>query len=170
MPIRPAAAADFEAIAAITNHYITTSTIHFGYEPVTAPELQQLWQGSGGRFPWLVTEEDGQVLGYAKAGTWRERKAYSWTVETGLYVADQARGRGLGKALYVELLDELARRGFHSVVAGVTLPNPASVALHEALGFVSVGVVREAGWKFERWNDVAFFQKALTTAGMPPPT
>ncbi len=163
MTIRPARDDDFPAIAAITNHYIETTAIHFGYEPVTAEALAELWR-SHARHPWLVVEERGAVAGYAKASTWRERAAYGWTCEVGLYLAPDARGRGLGRAVYSALLDEVDRRGFHSVIAGITLPNAASVALHERLGFEPVGVVRDAGWKHDRWHDVAFYQKRLTSA------
>jgi phosphinothricin acetyltransferase len=92
---------------------------------------------------------------------WRERAAYQWTAEAGLYIADAARGHGLGRALYAALLDELARRGFRSAIAGITLPNPASVRLHEALGFTPVGVFEDAGWKHDRWHAVGFWQKRL---------
>lgn len=148
---------DFDALAAITNHYIATTAIHFGYEPVIAAELRE--QASG-RFPWLVAD-GAVVIGYAKAGTWRARDAYQWTCELGLYVAPDARGRGIGTQLYTALLDACAARGFRSAIAGITLPNPASIALHERLGFVSVGVVAEAGFKLGAWHDVAFFQKRL---------
>jgi phosphinothricin acetyltransferase len=164
MTIRPAREGDFDAIAAITKHYIATSAIHFAYEPVAAGALAELWRD--GTHPWLVADEEGAVVGYAKAGTWRERAAYAWTCEVGLYVADAARSRGLGRALYGELLAELTRRGFHSVVAGITLPNDASVALHARCGFQPVGVVRDAGFKNGAWHDVAFYQKLLYTA--PP--
>jgi phosphinothricin acetyltransferase len=160
MSIRPATERDFPAIAAITNHYIATTTIHFGYEPVTADELAAGWRGS--RFPWLVTTDDTDTaIGYAKATVWRERAAYNRTTELGLYIAHDLRGRGLGTALYRELIAEVTRRGFHSAIAGITLPNDASLALHRRLGFVDVGVVRDAGWKLDRWNDVAFFQLML---------
>ena len=159
MSIRPAAEPDFASIAAITNHYIATTTIHFGYDPVSADELAASWRGS--RFPWLVTCDGDRVIGYAKAGTWRDRAAYNRTTELGLYIAADARGRGLGTALYAELVAEITRRGFHSAIAGITLPNEASVKLHERLGFVSIGVVRDAGWKLDRWNDVAFYQRML---------
>ena len=169
MAIRPAREQDFPALAAITSFYIETTAIHFGYEPVTADELVEAWRAREGRYPWFVAEEVGEVVGYAKAGTWRERAAYAWTCEVGLYVADAARGRGHGGALYRALIPELARRGFRSAIAGMTLPNPASEALHARLGFVPVGVVRDAGYKHGRWHDVAFFQLVLGTGTTPPP-
>jgi phosphinothricin acetyltransferase len=163
MSIRPPRDADFTAITAITNHYIATTSIHFAYEPIAEAELLAMWRGYRDRFPWLVIEDGGVVAGYAKAGTWRERDAYAWTAETGLYIADAARGRGLGRALYSALLDEVAARKFRSAVAGITLPNDASVALHLALGFEAVGVVRDAGWKHGGWRDVGFWQKRFAT-------
>lgn len=169
MAIRPARDDDFDAITAITNHYITTTSIHFAWEPLSVDELRGMWHGYRARFPWLVTEEGGTVLGYAKAGTWRERKAYDWTVETGIYMAPDSRRRGLGKALYVALLDELTQRGFHTVVAGITLPNDPSIAMHEQLGFKACGIVEDAGWKLGGWHAVGFWQKSLRAAGSSPP-
>ncbi len=157
MSIRPATDGDLAAIAAITNHYIATSAIHFAYEPIALAELAAQRDP---RYPWLVIEE-GAVVGFAKAGAWRDRTAYAWTCEVGLYLAEQGgvRGRGLGTALYTALLDEVARRGFRSAIAGIALPNDASVALHQRLGFEPVGTVRDAGWKMGRWHDVAFWQR-----------
>jgi phosphinothricin acetyltransferase len=168
MSIRPPREADFPALAAITNHYIETTAIHFAYEPFAADELRATWLGYRDRYPWLVSEEHGEVVGYAKAGAWRERRAYDWTVEIGLYVADRARGRGCGRMLYGELLAELPRRGFRSAIAGITLPNDASVALHRAFGFVSIGTVRDAGWKLDRWHDVEFWQLRFATDATGP--
>ena len=144
----------------MTNRVIATTAIHFGYEPLGANELVEVWRARG-KFPWLALEDGGGVLGYAKAGTWRARDAYQWTCETTIYMAESARGRGLGRVLYKALLDECKARGFHSAIGGITLPNDASVALHEKLGFVSVGVVRDAGHKFDRWHDVGFWQCML---------
>src|SRR5260221_13397478 len=165
MTIRPVREDDFDALAAITNHYIATSAIHFAYDPVAAAELASAWRAHP-KHPYLVVEDEGAVAGYAKAATWRERTAYRWTCEVGLYIADVARGRGLGTQLYGALLDECARAGFRSAIAGITMPNDASVALHARFGFESVGIVREAGYKLGRWHDVAFYQKRLT----PSPT
>ena len=161
MVIRTARDEDFATIAEITNHYITTTTIHFGYEPVTADELrEQAWDT---RFPWLVVEEGDVVLGYAKAGTWRARAAYQWTAELGLYIAPDARRKGHGRALYAELIAECKRRGFRSLVAGITLPNDPSIALHETLGFEAVGTFRDAGYKNGTWCDVGWWQLRLFT-------
>ncbi|MBL8738827.1 MAG: N-acetyltransferase [Planctomycetes bacterium] len=170
MTIRPARDDDFAAIAAITNHYIATTTIHFGHEPVTEDELRAAWREGSGCFPWFVTlGDDGTVAGYAKAGSFRARAAYRWTTETGIYLAPAMLGRGLGRPLYRTLLDELQVRGFHSAIGGIALPNVASVRLHERLGFVHVGTIREAGWKFGAWHDVGFWQLGFAGQEVPPP-
>lgn len=161
MDIRPARADDFDAVAALTNHYITHTVIHFSTEPVTAAELRSAWETNAASYPFLVAHDSGRFAGFAKAALWRERRAYSWTTETGIYVTPELHARGVGTALYRALLQDLRDRGFHSVVAGVTLPNDPSVRLHEKLGFVSVGRVRRAGWKFGAWHDVGFWQLML---------
>jgi L-amino acid N-acyltransferase YncA len=167
--IRAACEADFPAITSITNHYVATSAIHFAYEPISVAELLAAWKKSD-RYPWFVAEEPDGVVGYAKAGVWRERSAYAWTTELGLYVAPGAHRRGIGRALYAALLAELERRGFRSAIAGIALPNDPSRTLHEAFGFVSVGIVHDAGWKLDRWHAVEFFQKRLATGpGTPVP-
>lgn len=165
--LRLANASDFDAIATITNHYIRTTAIHFGYDDVTADELRALWRQHEDLYPWLVVAVDGDVRGYAKAGAYRARAAYRFIVETGIYLRPDERGRGLGAALYRRLLDVLQLQGFHSAIGGIALPNDASVRLHERLGFTAAGIVREAGYKFGRWHDVGFWQRALG-AGMPP--
>ncbi|MCE9572363.1 MAG: GNAT family N-acetyltransferase [Deltaproteobacteria bacterium] len=167
--IRPARADDFDAIAAITNHYITSTAIHFGDTPETADGMRALWRDGQARYPWFVAHDhDGAVIGYAKDAAYRTRAAYAWITEAGLYLAPDRRGGGVGTALYTALLGELRARGFRSVIGGIALPNPRSVALHERLGFTSVGVVKGAGWKFGAWHDVGFWQLALTDDGGPP--
>ena len=166
MEIRDARESDFASIAAITNHYIATTAIHFGYEPVTADELLAGWREHRERFPFVVAsdgERDGErIVGYAKAGVWRERAAYAWTTEVTVYVAQDAHRRGTARALYTQLFAELAQRKFHSAIAGITLPNDASIAFHRAFGFVDAGIVREAGFKHGAWHDIAFLQKWIT--------
>ena len=162
MAIRDCTDSDFPTITALTNRVIATTAIHFGYDPLSDDELPALWRAQRDQFPWLsMTDQAGQVLGYAKAGTWRARAAYRWTCETTIYLAESARGQRLGAPLYTALLDACRARGFHSAIGGITLPNPASVALHEKLGFVPVGAVREAGTKFGAWHDVGFWQLML---------
>ncbi|HEX5053214.1 MAG TPA: GNAT family N-acetyltransferase [Planctomycetota bacterium] len=159
--IRLAEAEDFAAIAAITNHYIKTTAIHFNYVQVTAEELRSLWREHLDVYPWLVREVGGTVAAYAKAGVYRARRAYHWTTETGIYVAAEHCGRGIGRPLYERLLAVLRAQGFHSVIGGIALPNDASVRLHERLGFVHCGTMPRVGRKFDRWHDVGFWQLAL---------
>ena len=162
MSIRAVHNADFDTIAAITNHYITTSAIHFAYEPVAADELRASWSAHP-RHPYLVDERDGGVVAYAKAGVWRERAAYAWTTEVGIYVAPDLRRGGIGAPLYRALLAACAAAGFHSAIGGIALPNDPSVALHQRLGFEHVGTVRDAGFKNNTWHAVAFYQKLLVS-------
>lgn len=170
MLIRPTTAADFSAIAALTNRYISGTSIHFAYQPVTADELQSAWLKHRDTYPFLTAEVDSTFAGYAKAGPWRERAAYQWTPEVGIYIEPAFHGKGLGRALYGALLDDLRTRGFHSAIGGVTLPNDPSTRLHQSLGFTHVGTVREAGFKFNAWHDVAFWQITLQDGSHRPAT
>ena len=162
MPIRAATASDFPAIAAITNHYILTTPIHFAYDPVSPADLRALWESYRNTHPYLVlTEGAGEVIGYAKAAPWRERTAYDRTAEIGIYIRHDLLSRGHGKPLYRALIDACRAKGFHSLLGGIALPNPGSIRLHESLGFTHTGTVREAGWKYEKWHDVGFWQLLL---------
>jgi phosphinothricin acetyltransferase len=118
--------------------------------------------------PWLVVEDASGVQGYAYAGRFSGRPAYDWSVETSVYLADTARGRGIGKALYTALFEVLAAQGYRQAMAGISLPNAASVALHEGLGFSPVGVYRAVGWKFAAWHDVGWWQRRLGGSDGPP--
>lgn len=122
--------------------------------------------------PWLVLERDGRVEGFAYAGPHRARGGYRWAAEVSVYVAADARRAGVGRALYSALLELLARQGLRIALAGITLPNPPSVGLHEALGFRPVGIYRGVGWKAGAWRDVGWWQLALGPqdgAGPPAP-
>lgn len=168
--VRPVSPGDFEAIATLTNHFIRCTAIHFSTEPVSAEGMRRGWESTRDRYPFLVAESDGVFAGYAKAGVWRERAAYQWTPEAGIYVEESARAKGVGTVLYRALLDELRSRGFRSVVAGITLPNEASVRLHERVGFIKCGHVKDAGYKLGAWHDVGFWQAVLSgAAGEPRP-
>jgi phosphinothricin acetyltransferase len=168
MLIRAATIQDFDGIAEILNHYIRHTAIHFAYEPVAAAELREQWAHHRATYPFLVAEADGRVHGFAKAGAWRERTAYAWTPECGVYVTADRQRKGVGRALYARLFEIMRVQGFHSVIAGIALPNDASVRLHEAFGFIAVGRVARAGWKHGRWHDVGFWQKDLADVGAAP--
>ncbi|MGW9402883.1 N-acetyltransferase family protein [Arthrobacter sp. NPDC055585] len=159
--IRNAAASDAAACAALYAPYVRDTAVSFETEPPAAEEMARRIAAAQIRHAWLVAEHDGVVAGYAYAGTWRSRAAYSRTAETSIYLARSATGSGLGSALYTALLERLAHRGFRSAVAGMTLPNPASEALHSALGFEPVGVFRRVGWKHGAWHDVSWMQLDL---------
>ena len=170
--IRLAQQDDLAAIAEITNHYIRTTTIHFGYEEVSVAEFEAMFAQDRQRYPWLCavagSPDQPEVLGYAKAGTWRARAAYQWTPEVGIYIDKDARGQGIGTRLYQRLLDTLRLQGYHSAIAGATMPNDASMRLHEALGFVQIGRFAEVGRKFDTWHDVCFWQRTLGNQGGQP--
>ncbi len=162
MPFRAATAADFDSIATITNHYIAHTPIHFAYDPATPAELRAAWETNRDTHPYLVlTEGSGEVIGYARAYQWRTRSAYDRTAEVAVYIRHDLLGRGHGKHLYRALIDTCRAKGFHSLIGGIALPNPGSIRLHESLGFVHTGTVREAGWKFNAWHDVGFWQLLL---------
>ncbi|MEO1104541.1 MAG: arsinothricin resistance N-acetyltransferase ArsN1 family B [Pseudomonadota bacterium] len=157
--IRPATLADAASIQAIYTPIVADTPISFETDVPSVPEMAARIKTIGARFPYLVAERDGTVIGYAYASTHRARAAYATTVEPTIYVAQAARGQGVGRALYSPMLAALQAADFHSAVAGITLPNPASVALHEAMGFEKVGVFREVGKKFKVFHDVGWWQK-----------
>ena len=159
--VRPTEPADFPHIARLINHYIRNTAVHFGDADVTPEDFEREWRETRDAYPWVSADLDERFAGYAKAGLWRERAAYRLTVETAIYVEDFARGKGVGKALYTRLLEQCKARGFHVAVAGATLPNDASIRLHESVGFQTVGVFREVGRKFNQWHDVIWWQRVL---------
>ncbi len=157
-PIRRCTPADGAALARIYNHYIATTVVTFEEEPVSAEEMMRRIVEVTARHPWLVWEEHGAVVGYAYASPWKGRAAYRHAVESAIYLDHARTGSGIGTRLYAALIAELRTQGVHAVVGGVSLPNPASVALHERLGFAPVGAFREIGFKFGRWVDVGYWQ------------
>lgn len=159
--IRDAQLYDAANIVAIYNPYVRDTTISFEEAPLTTEEMAERIERVTANFPWLVCEEDSEILGYAYATSWRARKAYQNTVEVTAYVAPSTHRRGVGTQLYTVLIEQLRARGFHAAVGAIALPNPTSVAFHEKLGFVKVGQVREAGRKFNRWVDIGFWELLL---------
>jgi phosphinothricin acetyltransferase len=166
--LRLAGPPDASAIAAIYAPVLRNTAISFEVEEVSAEEMQDRVATTLLRYPWLVAEAGGDVLGYAYATQHRTRAAYGWSTDVSVYLAAHARRRGLGRALYTALLDVLAAQGYANAFAGITLPNPASVRLHESMGFVAIGVYRSVGWKLGSWHDVGWWQRRLTTSDAAP--
>ena len=160
-PIRTARPDDASRLSEIYNHYVRETVITFEQTPIDAAEMARRIKAVGAQYPWLVYEEEGQVLGYAYATAWKARSAYRQSVESTVYLDPAAFGRGLGKELYAALIVELRAHGFHTVLGGIALPNDASVALHQRLGFEKVGHLAEVGRKFDRWVDVGYWQLKL---------
>lgn len=158
MVLREFEANDVAPANALTNGYIRDTAVHLGLAVATDDQFAEAWRLGRSRFPWVVAELDGAFAGYAKAGPWREREAFSRTCETGIYLTSAQQRRGVGRALYAELLTRLRATGFHAAVAAITLPNEASVRLHARLGFTRAGEFAEVGWKLGRWHDVGFWQ------------
>jgi len=162
MQIRPARDADLDAVAAIYAHEVATSVSTFDLEPPPRGYWEARLASTEPGDHLLVAEDDGRVVGYAYASSYRPRPAYARTRETSVYLAAEARGRGVGRLLYDDLLARLAADDVHAVVAIVALPNDPSLALHRACGFEEVGVMREVGHKHGRWVDTAWLQLVLT--------
>jgi L-amino acid N-acyltransferase YncA len=158
-------ARDAAACAAIYAPYVAGTSISFEEVPPTAGEFAAHIAETTTRYPWLVIEDAGAVVGYAYATQHRARAAYRWAADVGIYV-DPARHRsGAGRALYEALFELLRRQRLHSAIAGVTLPNEASIGLHRALGFEHVGTYRSIGWKLGAWRDVSWWQLGLAPGG-----
>lgn len=166
--IRIATATDAAAVRAIYAPAVESTAISF---EVTVPSVDEMAARITDRqpaYPWLVAEDARGIAGYAYAGRFAARPAYRWSVETSVYVAEMAQGRGVGRALYAALLAILTAQGYRQAMGGIALPNPASVRLHEAAGFALVGVYRGVGWKFGAWHDVGWWQRGLAAEDSTP--
>ncbi len=159
--IRDATAADAAEIAEIYRPVVEDTMISFEEIAPDTAEMARRMTSITASYPWLVACEGDRVLGYAYAGRHRERAGYRYSVDVSVYVAQRARARGIGTALYVRLFEILKDLGFHRAFAGITLPNDASVALHRRVGFRDVGVYHEVGYKFGRWLDVMWWERAI---------
>ena len=159
--IRSAATADADAIARIYRHYVCNTSISFEEQPVNPVEMaERINEVISSSLPWLVAERPGRLLGYAYATKWKGRCAYRHSVESSVYLDPDCVGQGIGTRLYQELLQMLRERSIHVVIGGIGLPNPASVALHERLGFTKVAHFKEVGYKFGCWIDVGYWQRS----------
>lgn len=168
--IRVATPRDAEAVVDIYAPIVRETAISFEIDPPSVSEMQQRMEETLLQWPWLVCERQGEVLGYVYATRHRARAAYQWSVDVSVYIRDGMRRTGIGRALYTSLFKLLVLQRFHNCYAGITLPNPGSVGLHEALGFQPVGVYRRVGYKMAAWHDVGWWQLALSTAKASPAT
>jgi phosphinothricin acetyltransferase len=160
--IRSATSSDADSIARIYNHYILNTIITFEEQTVSAQEIAgRIAEANSASLPWLVAEQDGQIVGYAYASKWKGRSAYRFSVESSAYLDPNAVGNGYGTKLYEHLFASLRECGIHLVIGGIALPNPASVALHEKFGLKKVAHFNEVGFKFEKWIDVGYWQLKL---------
>lgn len=164
--IRLARESDAAAIAAVYRPYVEGS--HFTFEEVAPDAGEVAARMANPIHPWLVAEEGGRVLGYSSTSAMRHRAAYRWSVETGIYLSPDAQGRGIGRDLLQTHLELLERQGFVTAVAGIALPNEASVRLHEKLGFTLSGIERGVGFKLGKWVDVARWQRDLAARTSTP--
>ncbi|EJU12018.1 N-acetyltransferase GCN5 [Sphingomonas sp. LH128] len=159
--IRAATTADAPAIQAIYAPVVERTAISFEETPPSVAEMAARITATMQDYPYLVAELDGEVAGYAYASQHRTRAAYRTSVDVTVYIAEWARRRGVGRALYGKLLPALAKRGFHAAFAGIALPNEGSIALHESMGFTPLGIYHEVGRKFGNWHDVSWWQRLL---------
>jgi len=154
-------AEDAERIAAIYNWYILNTIITFETDVVSPEEMTKRIKEKIIKYDWLVGEAGQEVIGYAYYGPFRPRAAYHYTAESTIYLAQKCMGRGLGRALYVQLLESVRSRGFREIMGVIALPNPQSIALHRAIGFAEVGVLKRVGYKFGRYIDVGLWQLSI---------
>jgi phosphinothricin acetyltransferase len=165
MHIRPADHADAAAIAAIYNHYVATTCITFETDPVSPDEMAaRIDEANEARLPWLIAIDGEAIVGYAYASKWKGRCAYRYSAESTVYLDAAQCGKGIGRTLYTALIDALRARSLHAVIGGIALPNDASIALHERLGFEKVAQFKQVGFKQDRWIDVGYWQLLLADA------
>jgi len=159
--IRLATPDDAHAIASIYAYYVANTPISFEVAPPSADEMRTRIKRTLQRFPYLVCEDGGRVVGYAYAGRHHERAAYDWSCEVSVYVDNGMHRRGIGRVLYAALLALLRRLGYYNALAGITVPNDGSIGLHAAMGFRHAGLNRAVGYKDGRWWDVAYMETSL---------
>ena len=169
MTIRPATYDDLPTMRAIYAPHVYAGTASFEYTVPTLEQFTERFERITEHFPWLVAEENGEVLGYAYGDQIFSRAAYAWTADYALYIRGDAQGKGIGKALSLALEQELADIGVVNLLALITEDNAASIALHERLGYTHVGRMPHAGYKFGRWLGVVWMMKIIRDDAMPGP-
>lgn len=167
LDIRTARSDDAGAILAIYAPLVTDSIISFETDVPSIEEMEGRIRNTLKTHPYLVAEHQGRLAGFAYAGPHRMRNAYRLSVDVTVYVAEAARAKGVGKALYSVLFERLGGAGYHAAFAGIALPNPASEALHRSVGFEPVGTYKEVGFKFGTWHDVRWWQRLVVPVPVP---
>ncbi len=165
--IRQVAMEDATQICEIYNYYIENTIVSFEESPLTPQEMASRIQEIIPSLPWIIHEVDNQIAGYAYASKWKGRCAYRYSVESTVYLSPDATGKGIGSMLYQALLDQLKEQRFHTVIGGISLPNEASIKLHEKFGFQKVAHFSEVGFKFDKWVDVGYWELKLDTKSPP---
>ena len=150
--------ASFFSLVEIYNYYVQNTIVTFDTEPLTFEVFKEKVERISKTFPFIVFEENNEILGYAYGSKWRQKSAYNHTVESTVYVKQNANGKQIGTKLYTELLKQLKQQKYHTVIGGLTLPNEASIKLHEKFGFQEVAHFKQVGYKFNKWLDVGFWQ------------
>jgi len=166
--IRLATAADAAAVADIYRPSVVSTAISFEVDPPDAREMRRRIEETLTAYPWLVCEHRDRVIGYAYASRHRVRAGYRWSIDVSVYVHADFRGRGVAKALYVSLFEIAVAQGYVNAYAGIALPNPASVGVHESVGFEPLGIYRRVGYKLGAWHDVGWWQRALAVPPVAP--
>jgi phosphinothricin acetyltransferase len=162
--IRTVKPGDAAAIANIYNYYVKNTAITFEEIPVSINEMGERIRAVVSKYPWLVWEEDGEVTGYAYVSAWKERISFRFSAEVSIYIRKESQGKGVGRELFGRLLDAARKTNIHALVSGITLPNEASVALHEKFGFTLIARFNEIGYKLDRWLDVGYWELILPPA------
>jgi len=166
--IRIVAPSDARSVIEIYGPYCEESPVSFEIRPPTVDEMESRIAEIGQHYPWLLSQSGPEISGFAYAGPHREGAAYRWAVDVAVYVVPDCRGRRVGTALYTSLFEILKIQGFYKAYAGITIPNPASLALHKSFGFELVGVYRNVGFKAGAWHDVSWWEMTLQPAGHRP--
>ncbi|MDO9275443.1 MAG: N-acetyltransferase family protein [Lutibacter sp.] len=159
--IRKVRLEDARELAEIYNYYVLNSCVTFEELAVSTEEMCGRIEATNSKFPWIVFEKNKEILGYAYASAWKLRSAYKHTIESTIYLKMEATKNGIGTLLYSALIGQLSDLGFHAVIGGISLPNKASVALHEKLGFEKIAQFKEVGYKFKKWIDVGYWELTI---------
>ena len=160
--IRRVVPADARAISGIYNYYVNNTEISFEEKPVSINEMEKRIRETTAEYPWFVAEKEGSILGYAYTNKYRERSAYRYTAELTIYIKNGEEGKGLGAELMGRVIEETRKKGVHTLISAIAIPNERSVTIHEKFGFKKVGHLKDVGFKLDRWIDVGYWELVLT--------